>query len=726
SEPFSFSGYDGRYGWELFFYMPWLVARRLADSGEYDEALRWLKCIFDPTRSPDTERWVCRPLREGLSALTDDPVATTPAEDVDTLARARPGYYRMAVISTCVRVLTDAGDALYRNPTRESLGQARMYYVMARELFVSTQTVADQQQWLPVNTWSSPRLKEAKAGDFLRPVDETRLQQRATLDTRLDNLRHNRTLDGMPLNLPLVPQPPAPDPLTSQAASSGSLQTLAARQAVPVPHYRFKVMHDMARGFVMQLSQLGSALQQALERDDAEALGQLQQVQQLALLELGGAMQREQIAMANQQLVALQCSRAASDRRYSHFLGLYQAGISRGEQRAMDMLTGAGALRPAASTAFAVAAGLDTIPNIYGTSFGGARYGGIAQAVGQGLLMAAEVLQVGAERLLTLEQYRRRSEEWQLQYQQAEQERAGLDAQIAGAEHALAQAKAGLAQQMLQQEQAQATQQLLLQRFGSRRLYQWMGSRLSSLYWQAYDHAAGLCRQAEAACQYELGDFSLRFIQTGPAWNSRFRGLLAGESLLLDLQRMELAYQQKNERRREIVKSVSLRALSNDAAATAANRGALDRLKQSGKTTFELTEAMFDADYPRHYLRRIRNVSLSFPALLGPYQEVGAELTQLSNRLFCTAGKDNTGSKLDLRACQAVALSQGLNDSGLFQLDFSDERYLPFEGTGVTSTWELDFPGGAEAGRPARALLDTLDDVIIQVRYSALSAPSGK
>ncbi|MBN1981119.1 MAG: hypothetical protein JW795_06285 [Chitinivibrionales bacterium] len=56
-----------------------------------------------------------------------------------------------------------------------------------------------------------------------------------------------------------------------------------------------------------------------------------------------------------------------------------------------------------------------------------------------------------------------------------------------------------------------------------------------------------------------------------------------------------------------------------------------------------------------------------------------------------------------------------MNDSGVFQLNFQDERYLPFEGTGVVSTWRLELNGLANAFNVA-----TLSDVIIKMEYSAL------
>jgi len=42
---------------------------------------------------------------------------------------------------------------------------------------------------------------------------------------------------------------------------------------------------------------------------------------------------------------------------------------------------------------------------------------------------------------------------------------------------------------------------------------------------------------------------------------------------------------------------------------------------------------------------------------------------------------------------ELIATSDGQNDSGLFEKNFNDERYLPFEGQGVFSQWSLELPG---------------------------------
>ena len=65
-------------------------------------------------------------------------------------------------------------------------------------------------------------------------------------------------------------------------------------------------------------------------------------------------------------------------------------------------------------------------------------------------------------------------------------------------------------------------------------------------------------------------------------------------------------------------------------------------------------------------------------------------------------------------AIQSVATSSGQNDSGLFEPNLRDERYLPFEGAGVISDWRVELP------KEFRQFdYDTISDVILHVRYTA-------
>jgi hypothetical protein len=72
---------------------------------------------------------------------------------------------------------------------------------------------------------------------------------------------------------------------------------------------------------------------------------------------------------------------------------------------------------------------------------------------------------------------------------------------------------------------------------------------------------------------------------------------------------------------------------------------------------------------------------------------------------------------------KAIATSSGQNDSGVFELSFRDERYVPFEGAGAISAWSLELfsdPVNADFGRPLRQFdYGSITDAVLHVRYTA-------
>jgi SAM-dependent methyltransferase len=119
---------------------------------------------------------------------------------------------------------------------------------------------------------------------------------------------------------------------------------------------------------------------------------------------------------------------------------------------------------------------------------------------------------------------------------------------------------------------------------------------------------------------------------------------------------------------------------------------------------------------------------------VGPYTGVHCRLTLLSSvtrvdpRLVPAAGCcDESGLEARYRtrpgdprvvrsyaATEAIATSSGQNDSGLFELSFRDERYLPFELAGAVSRWRLELPPENN-----QFDLDTLSDAVLHVNYTA-------
>ena len=311
--------------------------------------------------------------------------------------------------------------------------------------------------------------------------------------------------------------------------------------------------------------------------------------------------------------------------------------------------------------------------------------------------------------------YERRAMEWSLQCGLAYKEWDQINAQIEAATSRLTAAAQELRVHARQMEQSQEISDFLSnQKFTNQELYHWMVGQLSKLYFQVFQLAYDLSRKAENALRWELGLQDSSFIRFG-YWDDLYKGLMAGEQLALDLKRMENAYLDQNRREFEITKNISLLSL---------DPGSLLQLRQTGSCEVSLPEVLFDLDYPNHYLRRIKTVSLSIPCVTGPYRGVYCTLILLKssiryqNTLY--QGEYERSQQDDARfvdyyaAIQSIATSSGQMDNGMFELNLRDERYLPFEGSGAISQWRLELPSDFR-----QFDYETIADVILHIRYTA-------
>lgn len=127
-----------------------------------------------------------------------------------------------------------------------------------------------------------------------------------------------------------------------------------------------------------------------------------------------------------------------------------------------------------------------------------------------------------------------------------------------------------------------------------------------------------------------------------------------------------------------------------------------------------------------HYLRKIRSVTVTIPCVVGPYTTVNATLRLLSHQYrissVATSPNDYPQSGADDKRfatanipITASAVSSGPNDSGVFELNFRDERYMPFEIAGAISTWQLNLPTTMQ-----QFDYDSITDVVVQIRYTSV------
>ena len=151
----------------------------------------------------------------------------------------------------------------------------------------------------------------------------------------------------------------------------------------------------------------------------------------------------------------------------------------------------------------------------------------------------------------------RRQDDWQYQADQARKEQKLIDKQIVGADLRRQIAEQELTNHELQIEQSQAIEAVLRDKYTQRRAVRLHGQPALAVFFQTYQLAYDTAKVAERALQHELGDPNATFIEFG-YWDSLHKGLLSGERMSYDLQRMERAYIDLNKREYELTKHVSL------------------------------------------------------------------------------------------------------------------------------------------------------------------------
>jgi hypothetical protein len=314
--------------------------------------------------------------------------------------------------------------------------------------------------------------------------------------------------------------------------------------------------------------------------------------------------------------------------------------------------------------------------------------------------------------------YERRADDWRLQSNLAARELMQIGRQIISSLIREQLARHEYDNIKTQIEQSKEIDRFLHDKFTNRELYGWMQGELSKLYYEYYKFAFDIAKKAEQTMKHELMRPELDdtdFIKFN-YWDGGRKGLLSGEALHLDLKRMEMAYHDHNRREYELTKHISLRRL---------DPVALLQLKATGVCEVAMPEWLFDMDTPGHYMRRIKNVSISIPAVTGPQTGVNCTLSLLKSTLRTSSLlKDDEYRRVaeeeDSRfvdyygTIQSIVTSSGQDDPGMFENNLRDERFLPFEGHGAVSTWRIELPADFR-----QFDYNSISDVIIHMRYTA-------
>jgi hypothetical protein len=775
---FSHSGAYSQYNWELFFHSPLLIADRLSKNQRFEEAQRWFHYIFDPTDTSShpvpqrywrtgqffyttSEQYQNEQIENLLTLLASGLADTELVNQVQQwrkhpfnphlIARLRTTAYQKNVVMKYIDNLISWGDQLFRRDTIESINEATQLYILAAEILGERPASISPRATPKVQTYSSlePKLDDFSSAlvqienivpapspdsvvipegappatiptmmHFCVPKNDKLLGYWDTVADRLFKIRHCMNIEGVVRQLPLFEPPIDPALLVKAVAAGVDIGSVLFATNAPLPQYRFNAIAQKATDLCSNLQSLGSALLSAMEKRDAEAMSLLRSTHEIKVLSAARQVREKQIEEAKHALDGLKKTKDMVGIRHDYYAGI--AFMNQSEKAHLDkislsiiMQAAQGMLDLTANTLFLIPNVKIGAPTTGGATFGGENVGAALKAYSAYLgSMVSSINQSGSMNS-TMGSYQRRSDDWKLQQQLAAKELEQLDKQITAAEVRLAITERELQNHDLQIENSKQADEFMRDKFTNRELYDWMMSQISGVYFQSYQLAYDVAKRAERAYRFELGLEDSDFIMFG-YWDSLKKGLLAGERLMHDIKRMEVAYLDKNKREYEMVKNISLALL--DAIA-------LIKLRETGECFVDLDESVFDMDYQGHYFRRIKSISLTIPCVAGPYTGVNCTLTLMQSSVrknaiaqsnyFRTGSEDNRFID-SAGAIQSIATSSAQNDSGLFELNFHDERYLPFEGAGAISRWRIQLPKETNHFN-----FNSISDVILHLKYTA-------
>lgn len=671
--------------------------------------------------------------------------------DPHAIARLRPGAYEKTVVMKYIDNLLEWGDYFFTQYTFESLNMATMLYISAYNLLGERPLMIGGSKEQKMVTFHDIQKDQTEIPQFLIdiehivggcaiistntpihvsdlyftiPENKDFIAYWDKVENRLYNIRHGLNIYGKSQSLSLYDYPLDPAMLVGYQVNGGDILMLMQAGAVAVSNYRFPLLVDRAKTMIQNVIQLGNTLLSVLEKKDAEELATLRAVQERNILNLTTMTKEKQIEEAQSIIDSLGESLKSAQYKKSHYESLFNENLSELETTSLALMGTAILPQTIAVGIRGVAVASYLLPNVFGLANGGMSFG---DAVNMGAAVAdgtAGILTHTANMIATIAQYNRRREEWELNKEVSEYEIEQINNQITSSKARLDYLKQDLKIHNKTIEQGKEYDDYLQGKFTNEELYQWMIGRVSSLYFQTYRIAIDLSLSAQNAYQNERSTND-NFIEF-QYWDSLHKGLLAGESLLLSVNQMEKSYIDKNTRSLEIEKTISL--LHLDPRSFLEFKQGVGGIEK-GTLCFELSEKLFDFDFPSHYQRRIKSISVTIPAVVGPYQSINATLVQNKNIIVMKNDIDavryatnpvqypnyKEGSiKENWLVNQQIAISRAMEDSGMFVLDFNSEQYLPFEGTGAVSKWTLSLPPETN-----RIDFSSISDVIITVKYTA-------
>ncbi|WP_027343086.1 Tc toxin subunit A-related protein [Hamadaea tsunoensis] len=676
---------------EALWAVPMLLAQQLQASGEYLAALDWYWLLYSYDLPQAGAGSILAAMNTELAAVNNLPNAPIKPDltfppgwltRLDPYALGRTFPNLRATLLATVRCVLEYADSEFTRESDASVARARTLYVTAQQLLA--------HRALAALTPSNP----GEAALALPVLGE--LTARAGI--QLAKLRQGRNIAGLP---------------RVQAATT----VTGINQPTP---YRFKVLLERARQLSGLAGQVEAQYLSALEKYDQKTL-QLSDAQNA--LDAAGAqvaVHQAQVTEAGDAIDAAVAQKTKADTMSADYRTRIEAPPNQYEQQLLSAYPQMRDMKnviAVADSVIGVANAASTAMNVPGEVFSFGAVAGLQTAVAAGYVVKGVATgflngmeaQMQANQLMAGIEDRRA--EWRMQQASAEQDSliAAAQVQVARDQQDIAQKELALAS--LQNSQALATLTLLTTQFTNADLYRWMSTTLGQVYRSLLQQATSVARLAQAQLAFERAENAQRLIGDS-YWNAPGQtvdrgGLTGAERLTDDLSQLDQYAFTTDQRRMNLSQTFSLSALMPAEFLT---------FRRTGDLSFATPMALFDNDFPGHYLRLIRQVRVSVVGLIPPSRGIRATLA--SNGVSRVTAP-TMGGFTDIalrREPSQVALTSPLNANGVFELDVQSEMLLPFEGSGVDTTWALQLP---KAANPFD--YDSLADVLFTVEYTALA-----
>lgn len=780
---FEFGGAYSQYNWELFFHIPMTIAGKLSRDQKFAQAQKWYHSIFDPTASESGGKdrfWQFMPFNEEakkkISTLSD---LLKGGEEIlkqidlwekhpfspHIIARMRLSAYMKNVVMKYLDNIISWADNLFMRDTLEAINEATNLYILAAKILgpkpqrvpsraepidqcyntfkkdkwcALTNALVEIEHFIPPSSCSGSSVDLSIGSGASNAIEtmlyfgiipnEKLLGYWDTIADRLFKIRHSMNIDGVERTLALFEPPIDPAMLVKAAAAGIATEDLLNESLnSDKSNYRFTFMIHKARQFAEELKVIGHDLLGYIEKSDAEGLTLLRQSLDSKILESVKSIKESSLEESKIRIESVKKSLEAATVRRDFYAGRELTNDN--EKSYLDSLDQAlkdiDAQKVTETIASIVAAIPDFkigCPTTVGTTFGGTNLAKATMAmasyysggVGQSNIEGAKSSAMGS--------YNRRMDDWNMQAKSSKKEIEQLEKELLIAEIRQEICQKELDTQIMQIENSKAVLDFMTYKFTSTELYDWLISEVSGIYFQSYKLAVNMAKKAQECYKNELMKSNASFIEVS-YWNSLKKGLLAADGLLSNISIMESNYMDNNGRNEfELTKNISLGMI---------NPVSLLDLKYKGTTSFEIPELLFDLDYPGHYGRRIKSVSLSIYCVTGPFTTINATLRlnkHYTRKIAPTNNNPYYNSLANIEEAStanicSIATSTAQNDSGMFEVNFNDERYLPFEGCGAVSRWTIDLIKNENL---RQFDYSTINDVVLHMKYTAREDTNSK